>query len=81
MTKKEQRIKLRCEGSPVKWDGTVTESTPDGKQITVQFDGPLGDVKFLSAGGNMLVSDATDAEGKPVEDFRMAVNAKYWHVL
>lgn len=79
--KKVQRIKLRCEGSPVKFDGTVTESTPDGKRITVQFDGPLADKVFHAIGDARMASDMVDRDGKPVTDWRMAAKSTVWEVL
>ena len=75
-----QRIKLRCEGSPVKFDGSIIAASPDGKRIRVEFDGPLEDVELVSIGAKMA-SNMTDREGKPTDDFRMATSCQVWEVL
>lgn len=76
-----QRIKLRIEGSPVKWDGTVLESSPDGKQITVEFDGPLETKVLYSGGGSLMFSDMYGMDGEPVTEYRLAVKSLVWEVL
>lgn len=78
--KKVQRIKLRCEGSPVKLDGTVTECSPDGKRIKVMWDGPQGDT-VLYAYGQKMVSHMKDTDGKPTEDVRLMATGLWWEVL
>jgi hypothetical protein len=45
-TKKEQRIKLRILGNPVKLDGTITSMDAKGEWIMVEFDGPLESKKL-----------------------------------
>lgn len=76
----KQRIKLRCEGSPVKMDGTVIETTPDGKRIKVRFDGPQDDL-VLYAYGQKMVSNMTGTDGQPVEDVRLMAKGLWWEVL
>lgn len=79
--KKVQRIKLRCEGSPVKFEGTVLQSTPDGKRITVRFDGPLDDLELFSIGDFRLASNMIGSDGKPVTDWLQATKSSVWEVL
>lgn len=83
MTDKEhrQRIKLRCEGSPVKLDGIVTECSPDTKKIKVRFDGPLPDKVLYAYGEHKMVSDMTGADGEPVEDVKLMAKGLWWEVL
>lgn len=77
----EQRIRLRAEGSPVKWDATVTETSADSKVITVRFDGPMGDVKLVAVDKHHMASNMFDRDGRPTEDYRMATQARLWEVL
>ena len=79
-TKREQRIKLRIEGSPVKYDGTVTETSPDGKCIKVVFDGPREDAVMYAWAGKMM-SDMKDRNGDPTTNFQDVAKALYWEVL
>ncbi len=81
MAKKEQRIKLRIEGSPVKYDGSIIESTPDGKRIKVRFDGPLDDVVLHAYGEHKLVSDMRDSGGAPVTDVKLSASCQWWVVV
>jgi len=80
-TKKEQRIRMKVEGSPVKWDGTITETSPDARKITVMFDGPMGEVKLTAFGDKKMISDALDANGQPTDDPRLALSCRWWEVL
>lgn len=79
--KKEQRIKLRCEGSPVKWDGTIISTTPDSKRIEVRFDGPMEDTVLVAYGDRKMFSDAFDRDGKPTEDPKLMATGRWWEVL
>ncbi len=78
---KVQRIKLQPEGSPVKYDATILESTPDGKRIRVEFDAPIDDVTMYAFGGNSMLSDMTDREGKPTDNVLHAVKSIQWRVI
>lgn len=80
-SKKVQRIKLRCEGSAVKLDGTVTECSPDNKRIKVVFDGPHEDTVLYSYGDLKMVSNMSDREAKPTEDTRLMAKGLWWEVL
>lgn len=85
MSQKEskQRIKLRCEGSPVKMDGTVIECSADGKRIKVRFDGPQDDTVLYAYGDHKLVSNMTGGVGglEPVEDPRLMIKGLWWEVI
>lgn len=76
-----QRIKLRCEGSPVKFDATIIESTPDGKRIVVAFDGPMEDATLYAYGDHKMVSDMIAKDGTAVDDPRLAFKCRWWEVL
>lgn len=79
--KQVQRIRLRCEGSPVKFDGTVTSSSPDGKHIMVLFDG-TSELRSLHAyGDHKMTSDMKDPHGNATEDVRMMASGLWWEVL
>lgn len=78
---RQQRIKLRCEGSPVKFDGTVIESTPDGKRIRIKFDGPLEDAVLYAYGDHKMVSDMRDTKGNPTTEVREMSKCLWWDVL
>lgn len=77
----KQRIKLRCEGSPVKMDGTVIECSKDGKRIKVRFDGPQEDTVLLAYGDHKMVSNMTDHSGQDTEDVRLMAKGLWWEVL
>jgi len=79
--KREQRIKLRIKGSPVKFDGTIMESSPDGKRIKVRFDGPLDDTVLVAYGDTALISDGVGRDGKPTLEIRDMVSMREWEVL
>lgn len=76
-----QRIKLRCDGSPVKLDATIVKSSPDAKVITVQFDGPMEDVTLYAYGATTMASHLVGKDGVPTTEFRLAVSSRLWHVL
>lgn len=76
----KQRIKLRCEESPVKMDGTMIASTPDGKKIRVRFDGPQEDLN-LYAYGLKMTSHMKDKDGQPTDDTRLMASGLWWEVL
>jgi len=76
-----QRIKLRAEGSPVKWDATITAATADGKEIRVRFDGPMADTTLYAIGDRRMASDMKDRSGAPVEDWRAAASSMLWEVI
>lgn len=76
-----QHIKVRMEGSPVKWDGVITEATPDGKRIKVLLNGPMGEIEMVPAGNHRLASHCIGRDGKPVDDWRAAVSSRLWEVL
>lgn len=78
---REQRIKLRVEGSPVKFDATIMECTPDAKKIIVRFDGPMEDATLYAFGDHKMISDMKGSDGQPVDEPRMAAKARYWEVL
>lgn len=82
MSNTVQRIKLRCEGSPVKFDATILKSSPDGRRITVRFDGPLDDLDLTAlGGGTKLASNMEGRDGQPVEDWALATRSLLWEVL
>lgn len=78
---KFQRIKLRCVGSPVKWDATILTSDPRGKRIKVRFDGPLDDLILVAYGDKKMVSNGTDKDGKYTETPREMNHFDEWEVL
>lgn len=80
--KKVQRIKMRQHERPVKLDGSVVEYAPDGSWFTVEFDGPLPDMKFWSYGkgpGPLVVDreplKRSDGSHYPADD------TQFWEVL
>jgi len=82
MTKKVQRIKLRCEGSPVRFDATVIASTPDGARIKVEFDGPLDSLELYSVmGGSRMAANMRDRDGAPTDEYMLAASCQLWEVL
>jgi hypothetical protein len=78
---KVQRIKLRCEGSPVKYDGTILAADPVTGEIKVQFDAPVDDKILVPISDRHLASDMEDKDGNPTTDWRMAVQSLVWEVL
>lgn len=71
MKKPVQRIKLKIEGSPVMYTGTVMESAPDGKRIKVRFDGPLDDVVLYAFNGLLLDKDPDEVHPSETKELRM----------
>lgn len=80
-TKREQRIKLRVQGSPVKLDATIIESSPDAKRIKVHFDGPLDDLVLIAFADTGLFSNGLTREGKPTENWLECTKSQIWEVL
>lgn len=78
---KVQRIRLRCEGSPVKFDATIIATSRDGKEIKVQFDAPMEDTIMVSIGDKRMASDMLDRDGATTHDWRFAVKSLVWEVL
>jgi len=78
---KVQRIKLRCEGSPVKYDATILESSRDGKRIKVRFDGPMEDTVMVSISDRKLASDMKDMQGRETDVWPLACSSLVWEVL
>lgn len=78
---KTQRIKLRIEGSPVKFDGTILKSSVDGKRITVEFDGPLPTTELFAYSDMRMVSNMKTVEGQETTDTKLMAHGQWWEVL
>jgi hypothetical protein len=50
--RKVQKIKLRLQGNPVKFDAVVTAMAGDGSWMDVEFDGPIENMRLYKYGGD-----------------------------
>lgn len=79
--KKIQRIKMRVQGTALKFEGEVIEVSPDAKKFKVRFDGQYPDTEFYQYSDKNLVLDKPRVPRPGNFSGDVPADAKFWEVL
>lgn len=76
MEKKEQKIRMRMRGSPLKHDGVLLDCSVTENWFKVRFDGPLDDTTFYRWDDNLVTDKLV-----PTGEAPPTCGARIWEVL